>query len=145
VYQKTEDQVCAIYFPLAKTENELAEARRFVKDRISLISLVPEAEAAVRNGRMTESAAKAIAKLPSAKQRKVLDSTPGNIERRDVVPPAPKAPKPAPKDHELLRRITAVFDDIVGDLLHDEDEQWLEVDRKLLVKLWEYVEEVKAR
>jgi ParB-like chromosome segregation protein Spo0J len=151
VYQKTEDQVCAIYFPLAKTENELAEARRFVKDRISLISLVPEAEAAVRSGRVNESAAKAIAKLPSAKQREVVAKE-GNIERRDVVPPAPKPPKPAPKppkpapkDHELLRRITAVFEDIVGDLLHDEDEQWLEVDRKLLVKLWEYVEEVKAR
>jgi ParB-like chromosome segregation protein Spo0J len=142
IYAMTEDQVSSIYFPTAKTESELKEARRFVKDRIALIDLVPEAETAVREGRVTESAAKAIAKLPSATQREIV-STPGNIERRDVAPTVPKAPKPAPKDAELLRRIAAMFEDISG-LLH-EDFEYIEVERKLLISLNDYVEELKKR
>lgn len=149
IYQFTEDQVCDIYFPTAKTERELKEARSFVRDRIALISLAPEAEAAVREGRVSESAAKAIAKLPSAKQRELVAKE-GAIERRDVVaPPAPKAPKPAPKDAELLRRINVMFEDIAGlitdpKVLADPDFEYIEVGRTLLVSLYEYVNDPRA-
>ena len=144
IYQFTEDQVCDIYFPTAKTERELKNARAFVRDRIALISLAPEAEAAVRDGRVSESAAKAIAKLPSAKQREVV-AREGSIERRDVVPPpTPKPPKPAPKDAELLRRVTAIFEDISGlitndQFINDPEVQYIEVDKRLLVSLHEYL------
>lgn len=135
-YAYTEDQVCDIYFPTAKTESELREARHFVADRISLISLTPEAEAAVREGRVKESAAKAIAKLPSAQQNEVVKKQ-GTIERKDVVKPAVRVPKPAQKDVELMRRLTVMFEDIAGLLLEDLD--YIEVDRKLLIDLHNYV------
>lgn len=140
VYSMTEDQIAGIYFPTAKTESELKEARKFVQERIALITLTPEAETAVREGRVSTTAAKAIAKLSEAQQRKVVEKE-GNIERRDVTPAAPKAPKPVAKDAELLRRIGAMFEDVEGLLYSPElkEEEYIQVDRILLVNLFEYV------
>lgn len=144
IYAKTEDQIAEIYFPTAKTENELKEARKFVQERVALIALVPEAETAVRAGRVTPTAAKAIAKLSEAQQREVLKKE-GTIERIDVVfPKEPKiAPKlkPVPKDAELLRRIALMFEDVAGILYTKEmaEEGYVQVDRILLVNLFEYV------
>lgn len=142
----TEDQVCDIFFPLAKTEKELKEARQFIKERVNLIDLAPEAETAVREGRVTESAAQAIAKLPQAKQKLVVEKA-GPISRNDLIAPkVPKPPKPGPRDPELLRRISAMFEDIAG-LLHApqlKDQTYLEVDRKLLISLYDYVEAIKV-
>jgi ParB/RepB/Spo0J family partition protein len=142
VYQYTEEQVAQVYFPTAKTEEELRAARKFVNNRIALISLSPEAEKEVRSGRVKESAAVAISKLTQDQQREVLKK-PGTIERKDLR--EPKATKKAPKDMELLRRCTAVLEDVSG-LLNDtsEDNEFIEVDRLLLLNLHEYVEQVKA-
>lgn len=149
IYQMTEDQVCEIYFPTAKTDKELREARAFVNERIALIDLTPEAEQAVRSGRVTMPAAKAIAKLSTEQQRKVIEKE-GTIERKDVVPPvAPKAPKPPAKDPELLRRIGVMLDDIEGMLTspeyaNDPKFDYIEVDRKHLISILEYMEALKA-
>lgn len=146
VYAMTEEQIAGVYFPTAKTETELDRARRFVADRIALITLSPAAETAVRSGRVKESAAKAIAKLSQAQQAEVLKKE-GTIRRKDVTPAAPKAPKPAkpaPKDMELIRRVTAALDDVSG-LLNDKGFEYVEVERILLLNLHTYVEELKAK
>lgn len=141
-YGYVEEQIIGIYFPTYKTEGELKEARKFMKDRTALISLSPEAEKAVKSGRVTLPAAKAIAKL-SEEQQNAAVAKEGTIERRDVV--APKAPKvPKAKDPELFRRITAMFED-VGGMLNDPafDQEYIEVDRILLLNLYNYVEELR--
>lgn len=147
VYAMTEEQVAGIYFPTAKTESELKTASKFVADRIALISLSPEAEEAVRSGRVKESAAKAISKLSQDQQREVLKKE-GTIARKDVTPAAPKPekkPKPIQRDPELMRRISAVLEDISG-MLKDEKlvGEFIEVDRLLLLNLHNYVEEINA-
>jgi ParB/RepB/Spo0J family partition protein len=142
VYAMTEEQIAGIYFPTAKTSSELKAARKFVEDRIALISLSPEAEDAVRSGRVKESAAKAISKLSQDQQREVLKKE-GTIERKDLK--TPKAPKPTPRDPELMRRITAVLEDVSSMLPDPEYGQYIEVDRVLLLNLHTYVTEVSAK
>lgn len=145
IYAMTDDQIAGVYFPTAKTESELKAARKFVKDRIALISLSPEAADAVRSGRVKENAAVAISKLSQDHQREVLKRE-GTIERKDVsAPKAPKAPKPTPRDPELMRRISAVLEDIAGMLPDAEYGQYVEVDRVLLLNLQTYVEETTAK
>lgn len=146
IYAMTEEQVAGVYFPTAKTEGELKSALKFVRERISLISLTPEAAEAVKSGRVKENAATAIAKLSSEQQREVLAKHEGTIERKDLKPAAtPKAPKPAVagQDRELMRRCTAVLEDVAG-LLPDTEFDYLEVKRDLLLSLHEYVQEMKA-
>jgi ParB/RepB/Spo0J family partition protein len=137
VYGQTEEQVCALYFPTAKTESELAAARKWVTERIGLITLAPEVEAAVRSGRVKESAAKAIAKLSQEQQRKLIAS--GEVK----APKPPKKPKKMQRDAELMRRISAVLEDIEG-MLADKELPYIEVDRLLLVNLHSYVKEIEA-
>lgn len=144
VYGLTEEQVGAIYFPTAKTEQELKFARKFVRDRVGLISLSPEAADAVRSGRVKESAATAIAKLSQDQQRKVLNSKEGSIERKDVVPAKPRQAKPTPQvDRELMRRVTLALEDVAGVLGDDNENEYIEVDRRHLRDLWDYVQEMK--
>lgn len=142
IYQMTDEQVAGVYFPTAKTEGEIKGARKFVKDRIALISLSAEAEAAVRSGRVKESAAVAIAKLSQAQQHEVLKKE-GDIERKDLKPA--KAPKPVTRDLELMRRVTAALEDVAGMLADEEYGEFIEVDRKLLLDLYIYVEEIKPK
>jgi ParB/RepB/Spo0J family partition protein len=138
VYGMTDEQVAGIYFPTAKTERELKEAKRFVAERIALIALAPEAEEAVRSGRVTESAAKAIAKMTQEQQREAVKKE-GNIGLKDVKPAKVHVPPPpAKQDLELRRRVTAVLEDVEG-LLKDSSESYIEVDRILLLNLHEYV------
>jgi ParB/RepB/Spo0J family partition protein len=145
VYAMTEEQIGAVYFPTAKTESELKAAVKFVNDRIALIPLSSEAEDAIRSGRVKESAAKAIAKLSHSQQKEVLKKD-GPVSRKDINAAAPKPVKvkTAPKDMELLRRCTALLEDVEG-MLPDVDMAYIEVDRLLLLNLQSYVEEVKAR
>lgn len=143
-YAMTEDQIAAVYFPTAKTEIELKAARKFVKDRVALISLSDEAADAVRSGRVKESAAKAIAKLSDDQQHEVLKRE-GTIERGDVKPMTTKAVKPLPIDRELMRRIAKVFEEIDGMVGDPEFGEYLEVDRLSLLALHTYVEELKAK
>lgn len=133
IYGKTEEEVAGIYFPTAKTEGELKEAAKFVRDRIALLTLSPEAEEAIKSGRVKESAAKAIAKLSQAQQREVI--------KPDYVKPS-KPAKPI-RDVELLRRCTAVLEDVSG-LLTAKDMDFIEVDRILLLNLHTYVEEART-
>ena len=88
---------------------EVAESYRaavsWVKDRMALIELTPEAEKAVREGRVMGTAAKAIAKL-SKEHQKAIVAKEGKITtadvRREVGPKTPKAaPEPFRRDPGL--------------------------------------------
>lgn len=138
IYAMTEDQVVAFYFPTAKTETELKAARKFVSDRIALISLSAESQDAVRSGRVKESAAVAISKLSQDHQKEVLKKE-GTIKVKDVKPAKPMA-----RDQELMRRVSAVLEDISGILTDADCPEYVEVDRTLLINLHSYVEEINA-
>lgn len=145
VYAMTEEQIAELYFPTAKTEAEIKEALKFVRERTKLLTLTQEAADAVRSGRVKGNAAKAIAKLTEDQQREVLASGKDTIERKDLrtQPASPRAPKGVQKDAELMRRVTAVLEDVEG-VLDDNANQYIEVDRVLLLNLSEYVKELKT-
>jgi ParB/RepB/Spo0J family partition protein len=130
VYQMTEQEVADSY----------RETVTWIKGRLSLIELVPEAEKAVRDGRVKTSAAKEIAKLSGDLQKKVVKKE-GKITAKDVreVKPEATTKRPASKDKELLKLVNAVLEDVVGGLLEDESLEYIEIDRKLLVNLANYV------
>jgi len=130
VYQMTEQEVADSY----------REAVSWIKGRLSLIELVPEAEKAVRDGRVKTSAAKEIAKLSGDLQKKVVKKE-GKITAKDVreVKPEAATKRPASKDKELLKLVNAVLEDVIGGLLEDESLEYIEIDRKLLVNLANYV------
>lgn len=145
VYGMTEEQVIAVYFPTAKTEPELKAARKFVKERVALIPLSSAAAAAVRSGRVTPTAAVAIAKLSEAQQREVLERNEGKIERKDVSPVALKAKaKVIGRDPELLRRAWVVLEDVSGILTDVDCPEFVEVSRDLLRDFNAYVVEQRA-
>ena len=109
-----EAQVAEIYFPTAKTEDELKSAIKWLRSRVELIKLTPEAEKAMKDGRLNESAANAIAKLSSAQQKEALKGN-GAVTAKDVkalLPKSNRGRKPAPVtiDIELKRRVTALFE-----------------------------------
>jgi ParB/RepB/Spo0J family partition protein len=143
VYQMTEEEIAKQYFPTAKTTPEIAKALKWVKDRIALIGLTPEAVKAVRDGRVKETAAVAISKLTAAQQKEAVKGD-GPVKGKDVA--AVKGPKPAkvtPMDPELRRRITAVCDSAEWDNYNEAESTHIEVNAVLLAALRNYTEEAK--
>ncbi len=82
-YALTDAQVAEVYFPAAKTPEELKTALKWVKKRIGLIGLTPEAAKAVKDGRVKGPAVQAIAKLSEEQQRDVV-SKPGKVKGKDI-------------------------------------------------------------
>jgi ParB/RepB/Spo0J family partition protein len=70
-FAMTEEQVAAQYFPGAEGQS-LKDALRFVRQRLALIDLSPEAEKALLEGRLKGSAAVKIAKLSKEQQTKAV-------------------------------------------------------------------------
>lgn len=135
----TDEDVAAIYFPEAKGGKMLEDALRFVKNRSALIELSPEAAQAVREGRVKITAAVALSKLTKVQQRKKVETL-GKVKVSDVLTPkAPKEPKAAKSDKELLRKVHALLEDVVGGMLEDEEVEYIEIERKLLLDLSNYV------
>jgi ParB-like chromosome segregation protein Spo0J len=84
-YALTEEQVAKIYFPTATAPDDEKEAMKFVRKRLKLVTLIPEAEKAVRSGKLKEPAAMAIAKLDEEHQREVMKkSKGGNVKASDI-------------------------------------------------------------
>lgn len=68
----TEDQVALHYFP--DLEGKVSkEAKKFVRQRLALLSLSPEMEKALIEGRIKGSAARTIAKLSQEQQSKLVE------------------------------------------------------------------------
>lgn len=113
-WELDEKEIAQIYFPTAATEDEIKNALRWVRERVNLIKLTPEAEKAMLSGKLNETAAQAIAKLSSAQQRAALTAAgEGKIKAKDLKKPSsPREKKPAPIDPELRRRITLVMESV---------------------------------
>jgi ParB/RepB/Spo0J family partition protein len=101
------EDIAKVYFPEAVTESELAEALRYVKQRLALKELAPEAAEAVREGRAEITAAVGLAKMTKDQQREVV-AKPGKIKVKDVVKsksqpaPAVQTVEAAPVDSEAF-------------------------------------------
>lgn len=134
------------------SEQGAADAYRvslqWIKGRLQLLELAPEAEVAVRAGRVAPSAAKAIAKLTREQQKRIV-SKEGKVTAADVKreappkpPPAPKvAPAPPPPLDAVLRQLAASFiEDVPRNELYDERNKYIEVNREALAALVDYVE-----
>jgi ParB/RepB/Spo0J family partition protein len=99
------------------SEDEAADAYRasvsWVKGRLKLLELTPEAEKAVRSGRVAPSAAKAIAKLSKEHQKAVVAKQ-GKITaadvRREAPAPAKVPAKPATAIGKALKVLFAECD-----------------------------------
>jgi len=128
-YHKSLEEIAAIYFPEATTDAAKAEALRFVTDRYSLLELVPEAQEAVRGGRIKVTAAKTLAKLAPKQQREKLAEKPeGRIKGKDV---APATKKPL----SVKALVISIINDLKVEDLDNTEFQWIEVDRKKLKRL----------
>lgn len=86
VFQMSEEEAGKVY-----NENV-----KWVRSRLQLLELSPEAEKEVRSGRVVPSAAKAIARLSREQQKKVL-AKPGKITSADVKRETPAPTKKADK------------------------------------------------
>lgn len=139
-YMMSDAQIARVYFPQVSDATELKKAVSWIKKRAKLANLTPEAEAAVKSGRIKESAAASIAKLSEQQQQELLAKSGDKIQRKDVI--ASKPPKPPKRDVELERRVSAVLEDIEG-VLSDNDAQYIEVDRILLLNLSNYMKEIR--
>lgn len=141
-FQMTEEEIAKLYFPTAATEAEIAKAVKWVKERIALIGLSPEAEQALKDGRLKPTAAAAISKLKASQQREIV-SKEGKITGADIKAANPKPASPAkvaPIDPELRRRITAVCESAPWSTVEPLDTH-TSVNVELLAALKNYVEE----
>lgn len=142
-YQMSEEEIVKIYFPTAATTEELIRGLKFVRDRIALISLTPEAEQAMKDGRLSESAATAISKLKASQQREALKNG-GKVTAKDIKAAKPgKTRKSKPMDPELKRRITAVLESAIWEDYDEKLTKFIEVLAEPLAALKNYVEEEK--
>jgi hypothetical protein len=134
-YAKTEEQVAVIYFPGAQGE-DLKAALRWVRKREALVNLSPEAEQAMKDGRLKGSAAVSIAKLSQDQQKAAISKAKGNGKIA-----APKKAHKA-KDNGLVTIRSAALA-LVASLteaeLDSKENNWLAVNRKLFMKLVEAV------
>lgn len=135
-----EKDVAQVYFPTAKSEAEIAKAVKWVRERVDLIRLTPEAEQAMKDGRLSESAANAIAKLTAAQQKAKLKAKPqGKITAKDIKTPKPPKVKAPKLDAELTSRLTALFETADYENYDEAKTVWILVNAESLAALKNYV------
>jgi len=131
------------------TVEDCAEAYRasiaWVKSRLELLELCPEAEQAVREGRLGGTAARQVAKLSKEHQQRIAAS-PGKIAAADIrrESPAP-APKPT-KAPDLPRLVSALFDDMTAEEIAEiasGDSPYASVNRAALLALYHAMKEAQ--
>ncbi len=115
------EDIAKVYFPEARTKDELAAALKFVKDRADLQELDPTAAQAVRDGRVKLTAAKALAKLTKTQQRAKM-AVQGKVKTADV-----KRYIPEPAKKESARASKKTVAEFIADALIfiDNDEVYL--------------------
>lgn len=120
-YAMTEEQVVGVYFPQLKGSDDkaaLRDALKWVKARIALIDLTPEAEKAVRSGQVAPNAAAIIAKMSAEHQREVVSSG-KRVSKKDAVAASGSKPKPkksaskAPEEGASLAHIKAKLETVI--------------------------------
>jgi ParB-like chromosome segregation protein Spo0J len=101
-YGMTEEQVVAVYFPGADTSQDQKESLKWVRDRLKLVTLTPEAEKALKEGRLKLPAAKAIAKLSEEQQRNAVKGS-GRVKAQNIREAAGKPKQAGLRD--VLRQV----------------------------------------
>lgn len=133
-FSLTESDIASVYFPEAKDGKALDEALLFVKQRIALIELAPEAADAMREGRVKMTAAVELSKLSKKQQREKV-AQPGQIKVSDVKPSFKKQLELK----ELTRKVKKCLEDVIGGMLEDKDVKYVEIERVLLLDLANYI------
>jgi ParB-like chromosome segregation protein Spo0J len=144
-WEMDEKDVAQIYFPTAKTKSEIEEGVKWVRGRLDFIKLTPEAEKAMKEGRLNETAAQAITKLSSTQQKEILKKG-GKLTAKDVkasIPKKSRAAKPIPMDPELRRRITAVTESADWDSFDEKKTEKICISATALAALKDFIEEEK--
>ena len=138
VYMKSEEEIARIYYPgiSEATPDYLKNAIAWIKKTAKLANITREMEKAIQCGRVKESAVAAIAKL-SEEQQNELAKGEGAINGKAVKAAKPK--KVQAPDKELLHLVNAVLEDISGVLNDGGTDEFIEVERKLLKALNDYV------
>jgi ParB/RepB/Spo0J family partition protein len=128
------------------TEKEVAETYRvsvaWVKGRLQLIELTPEAEKAYREGRIAGPAAKEIAKLSRDMQKKIVaESKDKKITKSDVSAISGKPAASATANNKKIEKLAgSLFKSMSKDdiqTLSDDAYECISVDRKTLLALYQ--------
>jgi len=132
VYRKSEADVAGIYH----------ESTAWIRARLDMIELAPEAQEAIAEGRVKDSAAKAIGKLSKSLQRKAAKIegpiTVKAVKALTAIPAATK-PKPPKIDADLKIRLTTLFESADFEAYDESIHTLIEVDAVTLVGLKNYV------
>jgi ParB-like chromosome segregation protein Spo0J len=131
-----DEDIAKVYFPEAKSKEELAAALRFVKQRGSLIELAPEAATAVREGKVKVTAAVRLAKLSKNLQREKLKEQPAKMKAKDV--PAPK-PKRESIPATMLPLVKKAIKDLLLKDLENTQYPYVEVKREPMLALYRLI------
>ena len=130
VYRKSETDVAEIYH----------ESTGWIKGRLDMIELTPEMQTAVAEGRVKESAVKAIGKLSKSLQKKAAKIE-GKITTKAVKELAGTPAKPIKykNDPEIMRRLTLLFESADFENYDENIHTLIEVNAEILVGLKNYV------
>lgn len=132
VYRKSESDVAGVYH----------ESIAWIKARLDMIELAPEAQDAIASGRVKDSAAKAIGKLSKSLQRKAAKIE-GPITVKAVKALSEPASKPKviryKNDPEIMQRLTLLFESADFKAYDESIHSLIEVDAKTLSGLKNYI------
>jgi ParB-like chromosome segregation protein Spo0J len=139
-FGKTVEDIAKVYFPEAKTPDELKASLKFVKDRLALIELAPEAQTAVREKRIKITAAVKLSKLNREQQKKRVAKE-GKIKGSDI--DSPKGKKAKTKPGKIAPALKAIIDSLLETAdFESYDERktvWISVHAEQLVALKNYL------
>jgi hypothetical protein len=136
-FGKTIEDIVKVYFPEAKEPDDVKGALKFVKDRLALIELAPEAQTAVREKRIKITAAVKLSKLNREQQKKRVAKE-GKIKVADVTKP-PKKAKPGKIASALRQIIDALLQTADFESYDERKTVWISVHAEELVILKNYV------
>lgn len=131
VYRKSELDVAEIYH----------ESTAWIRSHLDMIELVPEAQEAIAEGRIKDSAAKAIGKLSKSLQRKAAKiEGPITVKAVKALSGTPVSkPKPPKMDAELKVRLTKLIESADFENYDESIHTLIEVSAEALVCLKNYV------
>lgn len=114
-----------------------SESVKWVKARLELVSLSRQAVKAVREGRVIGPVARKLARMTAEQQKEVIEAHPeGRITAAALAAGNGTSGKAKPN---LKTLAAALFKGVDEETLRNEDDEYVSVERKRLLKLWEAV------
>lgn len=130
IYHKSEADVADIFH----------ESTAWIRARLSMIDLASEAQEAIAEGRVKDSAAKAIGKLSKSLQRKAAKiEGPITVKAVKALVSGPVKPKPPKIDAELKIRLTKLIESAPWSDYVEAESDYIIVSAEALVCLKNYV------